>query len=170
MSKLRLARFLIGFGLCIIVITLGFLYYQQVTTRISIAPLPKALASFSIKKNVLGRSALDELSWLHDQEFQLNKGAVGTYGKGHEITLYVAGTPISFMAGRLLAAMHDKIARSETPFTPVAEREYKGRIVYELQGMGQQHFYFRSNGLVVWLAVDKPHAEQALRQVLEFYP
>jgi hypothetical protein len=170
MYKLRLARFLIGFGLVIIIIALGFGYYQQVAARISAAPLPKALASFSIKRNVLGRSALDELSWLHDQEFQLNKGAVGTYGEENEITLYVAGTPISFIAGRLVAAMHDKIARSETPFTPIAKGEYGGRIVYELQGMGQQHFYFRSNGLVVWLAVDKPHAEQALRQVLEFYP
>ena len=100
----------------------------------------------------------------------MNKGAVGIYGDEHEITLYVAGTPLNFMAGRLLAAMRDKITISETPFTPVGEREQEGRTVYELQGMGQRHFYFRSNDLVVWLAVDEVVSNAALNQVLDFYP
>jgi hypothetical protein len=44
------------------------------------------------------------------------------------------------------------------------------RMVYELDGMGQRHFYFRSDQLIIWLAVDVRLAEDALRQVLILYP
>jgi hypothetical protein len=170
MSKVWLAWILIGVGLIIILLALGILFYQQRADHITPAPLPDYLASLSMERSVFGSSALNELAWLHGPEFQLNKGAVGTYGEGNEITLYVAGTPLKFLAGRLLVAMRDKIARSETPFTPLAEREQGGRTVYELQGMGQRHFYFRSNDLVVWLAVDEVISDAALNQVLDFYP
>ena len=170
MTKVWLAWVLIGTGFIIIIIASGLVFYQQSADSINSAPLPNNLVGLSLSGRVEGHAALDELSWLHGQEFQLNRGAVGTYGEQGEITLYVAGTPLNFMAGRLLIAMRDKIARSETPFTPIAERENGGRTVYELQGMGQQHFYFRSNGLVVWLAVDESQSEQALFQALDFYP
>jgi hypothetical protein len=170
MSKVWLARFLIGLGSIIVLITLGFIFYQQGAERIYPVPMPNSLGDLSLSSRTLGRSALNELSWLHGQEFQLNKGAVGTFGEGGEITLYVAGTPFRFMAGRMLVAMRDKIAQSDMPFTPIAEREIEKRVVYELQGMGQRHFYFRSNDLIIWLAADETQAEEALKQVLEFYP
>ena len=77
---------------------------------------------------------------------------------------------MSFMAGRLVTAMKYKIAQLHTPFTPLAKREYDQRTVYELVGMGQQHFYFRSGNLVIWLAVNGQEANLALEQVLMFYP
>jgi hypothetical protein len=36
--------------------------------------------------------------------------------------------------------------------------------------MGQKHFYFQSGDLLIWLAADQEIAEQAISQVLEFYP
>jgi hypothetical protein len=45
-----------------------------------------------------------------------------------------------------------------------------GRTLYELTGMGQRHYYFQSNNLVVWLAADDPIAETALAGALNFYP
>ena len=82
----------------------------------------------------------------------------------------MAGTPLKFLAGRLLVAMRDKIAEVNFPISTLAEREINRRKVYELHGMGQLHYYFRSDDLIVWLAADETHAEEALRQVLEFYP
>ncbi len=170
MSKPWLALVLIGLGVLIIFLGLGYAFYLQRSGQISPAPLPEEVATLSMSRRVLGRSALAELSQMHGQEFQLNKGAVSTYGAGSEITLYVAGTPFRFLAGRMLAAMRDKIANSDTPFTPVAEREIDRRVIYELQGLGQRHYYFRSGDLIVWLAADETYAEAALQQVLAFYP
>ena len=70
----------------------------------------------------------------------------------------------------MMVDMRDKIARSETPFTQLNEMKYGSRTVYELVGMGQQHYYFRSGNLVIWLAVNEQVAELALQEALEFYP
>ena len=69
----------------------------------------------------------------------------------------------------LFAAMRERIALGRSPFTPIGERSIAGRTVYELTGMGQQHFYFQSGRLVIWLAVDPPAAEPVLQAVLDFY-
>ncbi len=170
MSKRTWAAVLIATGFFVILIGLGYAYYRQSLEQISPAPLPDQLAGFPLSKRILGRSAINEFTWMHGQGFPLTKGAVGTYGPDNQFTLYVAGTPMKFMAGRLLIAMRDKIAETNSPFTPLAANEINQRIVYELAGLGQQHYYFRSADLIVWLAADKAQAEEALRQVLIFYP
>jgi hypothetical protein len=64
---------------------------------------------------------------------------VGIYVSEGEITIYVAGTQLKFMAYRLLTAMREKIAEENSPFMPLGEREVKQHKVYELEGMGQSH-------------------------------
>lgn len=149
---------------------LGYAYYSQALGKISPAPLPDQLAGFPLTRQMLGRQALDELAWMHGQGFPLTKGAIGTYGTENQITLYVAGTPAKFVTGRLLVAMRDKIAEANSPFTPIAEMEINQRIIYELEGLRQRHYYFRAKDLIVWLAVDESFAEEALEQALFFYP
>ena len=161
---------LIAAGFSIVLMGLVYAYYSQTLELISPAPLPDQLAGYPLSRRILGRPALDELAWMHGQVFPLTKGAVGTYGTENQITVYVAGTPVKFMVGRLLVAMRDKIAESNSPFTPIAEREINQRTIYELDGLGQRHNYFRSDVLVVWLAADETLAEEALDQVLFFYP
>ena len=170
MPKKSWALILIAVGFSIVLVGLAYAYYSQTLEQISPAPLPDQVAGFQLSRRILGRPAIDELAWMHGQEFPLTKGAVGNYGGENQITLYVAGTPMKFMAGRLLIAMRDRIAESNSPFTPIAERERKERTIYELDGLGQRHFYFRSDDLVVWLAADETQAEEALEQVIFFYP
>ena len=169
-SKSRSALLLIGFGIIVILVALAYGAYQLRISQFESAPLPAEIAGLPLGGRLFGSPALDELSWMHGQQFQLNQGAVGSYGSSDEITLYVAGTPLNFMAGRMIIDMREKIARTETPFAPLAERQYGARTVYELEGMGQQHFYFRSGNLVIWLAADEQEAEFALQQALDFYP
>ena len=70
----------------------------------------------------------------------------------------------------MITDMRDKIALAETPFTPLGEIIQGRRTIYELVGMGQQHYYFRSGNLVIWLAVNEQQSDLALQQVLDFYP
>ncbi len=170
MSKRWLATLLIGTGILFILAALGYTVYLERFDQIEPAPLPGEIAGMSLKGQVLGAPALAELSWMHGQDFQLNQGAVGSYGAGNEITLYVAGTPLTFTAERMIGDMHDKINQAETPFTPLGERVDGQRRLFELEGLGQQHFYFRSGNLLIWLAVEEEYAELALQQMLDFYP
>jgi hypothetical protein len=70
----------------------------------------------------------------------------------------------------MISDMRDKIDQAETPFTPLGESVDGQCRVYELVGMGQQHFYFHSGNLLIWPAVKGEDAELALQQTLDFYP
>lgn len=170
MAIRRFALVLIGLGLFLLLLGLGYAVYLQSVEQVGSASLPGELAGLPLTGEMSGRSAISELAWMHGQGFKLNQGSVGTYGRDGEIILYVAGTPFEFMAGRLLTAMRDKIANVDSPFLPIAEHKIGQHEVYELEGMGQMHFYLRSNDLVVWLAVDHALAAEALQQALDFYP
>ena len=159
-----------GCGFLIVLFALGFMVYEQRFSQAGPAPLPGEIAGLPLTEALEGAPALDELSWMHGQQFQLNQGAVGGYGTGGEATLYAAGTPFGFMARRMITDMRDKIALAETPFTPLGEIIQGRRTIYELVGMGQQHYYFRSGNLVIWLAVNEQQSDLALQQVLDFYP
>ncbi len=96
-------------------------------------------------------------------------GWIGTYGS-RQITLWVAVSADAAGSDRLLEAMRDKINVGDTPFTPVGERKEGNRSIYELNGMGQEHVYFQSGKLLIWLAADPEIAQEAIRETLEFYP
>ncbi len=65
--------------------------------------------------------------------------------------------------------MREKIAQGNSPFTSINEIYDRNRKVYTLEGMGQKHYYFQSENLVIWLAVDPAFADDALQQILEVY-
>jgi hypothetical protein len=125
-----------------------------------------------LTQSLIGEKAIAEFTRLHGNDFPLTSGAVGMYGSDHFVTLWVAGGPFKPVADRLLEAMHDKIAGStgESPFIPVGELLDGTRTVYELDGMGQKHYYFQSGKLIIWLAVNPLRTEEVLTTVLKFYP
>lgn len=71
---------------------------------------------------------------------------------------------------KVLLLAVSEIAAEKTPFTPVGERKDGNRTIYELNGMGQKHYYFQSGKLLVWLAADVEIAQEAIRETLKFYP
>lgn len=107
---------------------------------------------------------------MHQEVFPLASAAVGMYGTEHQVMLWVSGAPITPLAGRMLVSMREKIAEGRSPFTPIGERKEGNRIVYELDGMGQVHFYFQSGKLLVWMAANPELSDKALEEALKFYP
>jgi len=170
MVKKWMALVLIGLGFFLIVFGLGYTFYIQKENSAGSSLLPKELVGLPLSWEIAGPSAFAELFWMHGQDFQLNQAAVGKYGNEDQVIIYVAETDTKSMAGRLITAKRDRIAAVGSPFEPISEREIGQRMVYELEGMGQRHFYFRSDQFILWLAVDEDFAEEALRQVLRFYP
>ncbi len=86
------------------------------------------------------------------------------------MALWVAAASSNASAAELVQSMTSRIADGGSPFTSQGMRQEGGRPVYVLTGMGQRHFYFQAGSLVVWLAADETLAEQALREVSQFYP
>lgn len=169
MKKL-LPTFIIATGLVFIFIGGGTLYFNRATSNPRAAQLPESIAGLGMAQNSAGQRALDEIRHLHQQEFPLVGGAVGSYGLGQEAKLWVAESSFKFMAAGMTRAMREKIASVNSPFTPTGEFKDGNRTIYELDGMGQKHYYFQSGKMVIWLAADEGIAEQAIQDALEFYP
>ncbi len=157
-------------GVIFILLGGGVLFFNQAITHPRAAKLPESVAGSGLVLKSEGWRAVDEVQRLHQQDFPLTGGAVGSYGVNRKAILWVAESPFVFLAKRMSFAMRNKIASVNSPFTPSGEFHDGDRIVYKLNGMGQKHYYFQSGKIVVWLAADADTAEQAIQDTLEFYP
>lgn len=149
----------------------GYWWFERQIAAPEAAVLPPELAGLSLAEASYGPEAVANVTRLHDQSFPLTSGAHGQYGRsGETAMLWVTGTPARLVASRMVGEMEAAIVRGNSPFQPAGTRQVNGRTVYELTGMGQRHYYFRSGTAVVWLAVDDALAEVALVETLTFYP
>lgn len=159
----------IGIGLLLLFGSGGWLYFDNLVSHPAAVSLPEQLAGLQMTSYATGNQAAAEFENLHGKQFPITSGAIGMYGD-YEITLWAAGTPLNFIASQMVYAMRDKISEGRSPFTPIGEFKDGGRTIYALEGMGQRHYYFQSQNLVIWLASDPALADQALQQILEAYP
>jgi hypothetical protein len=158
-------------GLLLIAGGLGYSWFSNATANPKPAVLPERVAGLPLVQADYGAAAVAEVTRLHGQSFRLTSGAHGVYGRaGETATLWVTGAPSRLIAGRMVTAMAEAIETRESPFTPLGLRRVNGRPVYELTGLGQRHYYFRSAAIVIWLAADEGLAETALAEALAFYP
>ncbi len=134
------------------------------------APLPTSIAGLQLTDFSLGKDAVGEITKLHREAFPLTSGSTGAYGDGREILVWSSGTVNRLSAAKMVSTMRDAIKTGASPFTPVREVMSEGRPIYQLVGLGQQNYYFQSDAYVIWLAVDSAYADQALEELLEFYP
>ncbi len=153
---------LLGFG------ALSQLYLNNREGAMATTNLPNELAGLRLTDTQAGAAAIAAFTDLHGKEFPVTSGAIGIYGN-REATLWVAGTPSESVALEMTNAMQQKIAKGNSPFTPLTEINDRNRKIYALEGMGEKHYYFQSKNLVIWLAVDPAFADEALQQILEVY-
>ncbi len=132
--------------------------------------LPTQIAGLGRIRYITGQQAVQEFSSLHGEQFALTSGAVASYGRDGQITVWAAGAPLDFQTGQLVAEMHAKISDGNSPFKEVGIFQQSGRTIYAVQGMGQNHYYFQSKNLVIWLAAEPAIADEALQQTLEEFP
>ncbi len=170
MNKRVPAVILIVLGLALVVFALFNPFDWGEEQDLPSLSLPDQVAGLTLSESVSGEQALEEITFLHGKEFELISGIRGTYGGIGQVTIWVAGTNRGSDAADLVDLMRDKIAEGNSPFQPTGKNLDGDRVVYELTGMGQAHFYFQSGNLVVWLAADENLAVTALEETLEFFP
>lgn len=160
---------LIVLGIALLLGALGWFYLDNLVSHPAVMPVPKQIAGLPLTDRMTGAQAAENFINLHNQKFLITSGAIGFYGS-NQAALWVAGAPFSFMAAGMVNSMRDKIAEGNSPFIPMNEFKIGGRTIYEMEGMGQRHFYFQSNNLVIWLAADPSIADEAIEQILEAFP
>lgn len=156
-------------GGIVLILVGGYLLYDRVIKPRHLIPLPEKIANVSLVQRLDGQPAFDEISRLHGKQFPLNYGAVGNYSDHMRATIWVVGAQNSDIAEQMIQDMRDQIESNLSPFQFIGQFIDGDRVVFELVGMGQKHFYFQADELVVWLAADDEIAELALAEVLAYY-
>ena len=156
---------LFGLGLAVLLAGVGWLGVDRLVIGRGNLRLPDSLAGLPLSEQASGRVALAEIERLHGKGFPLVDGVVAGYGEG-ALTVWVSSTWTSFLAGKQVTAVTDRIAEGRSPFTPSGSRTVQGTTVFVLTGMGQAHYYFQLDRRVVWLAVSPPWAEQVLQELI----
>jgi hypothetical protein len=169
MMKRNFPLVLVAAGIVLSAAAFGQIYRSSGEPISKTGVLPAQIAGIDLTTSESGDAAITEFTSMHGKEFPVISGDIGHYGNS-AITLWIAGTSTETLAAEMVSSMQARIAEGNSPFTPVNEIQDRKRTVYVLEGMGQEHFYFQSKDLVIWLASDPSHAEGAIQQLLEDYP
>lgn len=129
---------------------------------------PTSVTGFSLTQHINGKEAIDSINQLHGKEFPLQDGVVAVYGE-QNATLWVSVAASQNEASELTSLMVERIAEGNSPFVQKGVLDFNGVLVYYLEGLGQNHYYWQSGNLVLWLAVDAEYAGDALMETLAFY-
>jgi hypothetical protein len=168
MMKRNYPLALIAFGILLSIAAFGRAYRSSENPISTTTTLPKQVVGLELTSTKSGEAAISEFVSMHGKEFPVTSGNNGYYGNG-AITIWVAGTSTDAGAEEMVDSMYARIADGNSPFTPIDQFQNVNRTVYVLDGMGQKHFYFQSNSLVIWLAAQPTVAEAAIQQILEDY-
>jgi hypothetical protein len=168
MRKILPVFLIVGGGL-LFAAMVGFLLISNAVENPGTAPLPEVIYGLSLSSYSTGKAASNEVNRMHNNNFLVTSASVGTYGR-QQVTLWVTGSPAEFLADRMVVEMDEKIRNVQSPFTPIAQRQENNRNIFELDGLGQKHYYFQSGKLVIWVAAQTDIADIVLDQILDFYP
>ena len=133
------------------------------------AAVPPLLGGLELTALLSGKEGLAAVEQLHGQALGagLDAAWVAQYGKASEVTLWLSRSVEQEDAQALFERMTNKIAEGNSPFTglkPMADSRLGG---YELDGMGQKHFYFVTGNELYWLAVNPGLARSVLADLME---
>lgn len=138
--------------------------HQQAFTDV-----PPTVAGLTLTSTQGGQAGLNSINQLHGLDLPVKSGVVATYGQD-EAVLWVADTGSESAAMDMLQNMETKIAAGNSSFKPMGVYQFQKRDVYLMSGNNQIHFYAQSGSKVFWLSVATEKAEQAMKDLLAFFP
>jgi hypothetical protein len=169
MMRKYLPYILLVVGVVLIGATIWYSQQSAPSAPVEDADAPQSLAGFPLVDYLTGAEAVTEIQSMHMGDFQIGQAIVSSYGTGN-ILLWVADAGSPGASTSLLDQMAAVIGDGGTPFAPTGIYEFSSRQVYGMEGGGQLHFFFQSGQKVVWLSAEPTAAEQALIELMAFYP
>jgi hypothetical protein len=128
--------------------------------------IPTQIGTLTLKNSLLGKDTLSEFESMHGSSFDLKTGYRADYGDGTaKATLWVGQAQSADAAKTLAKEMADKIGSGNGMFSNLQTLDITGRTIYEVEGLGQLHFFYAANDKIVWLASDPNHAPDALHSI-----
>ena len=136
----------------------------------SIRLLPPSVGGLPLAVEVSGGPARTQVEQLHGKVLGsgLDQAWIGEYGDPPRATVWVTRSIRREDAEALLGRMAETIGDGDSPFQavgPIARGDAHG---YELDGMGQKHYYFLIGSDLYWLAIDPGLGPSGLDELVRF--
>ncbi|HZJ02584.1 MAG TPA: hypothetical protein VFE20_02710, partial [Thermoleophilia bacterium] len=141
---------------------------EAAAAEAALNPVPESLAGLGLFHEVTGPQAVTEVEQLHGKALGagLDSAWIAKYGQQGEATLWISRSNREEDAVEMLDRMTVLIEDGGTPFTGLENIGEDAAPIYQLDGMGQRHYYFRSGKDLYWLAAPPAQAEAALQELL----
>ena len=169
MKKNHIPTLLIVIGFLILLSAVGIFLYPRITDNLNKEILPQNLGGLPLTRATYGPEAVSSVIQLHGVDFPMDDAAIGYYGSEGEITVWVSVEPDQQTAAELNDLMTEKINLGRSPFTMPVIEKFGSTPVYVLEGLGQQHYYWQADNLIIWLAANFDIAANVLAESLSYY-
>jgi hypothetical protein len=137
-----------------------------VPARLNKDGIPTQIGTMTLKSSQIGKDALSEFEAMHGSSFDLKTGYRADYvDNTAKATLWVGQAQTADAAGTLVKDMANKIGSGNAMFSNLQSLNISGRTIYEVEGLGQLHFFYATDDKIVWLASDPGYAPDALHSI-----
>ena len=132
--------------------------------------LPPTLGGLALAAEVSGEPARAQVEQLHGKVLGagLDQAWIGEYGGPPRATVWVTRSVRREDAEALLARMAGRVGDGDSPFRVVGPIDRGDVHGYELDGMGQKHYYFLTGSDLYWLAIDAERGPSGLDDLVRF--
>ncbi len=133
----------------------------------SVPKLPDSLAGLPLSGALKGAKADKMIKRMHGKSTG-GRSSIGYYGlEKRKNVLYLTAFENQEQAEQSLAKMISKMANTGFGFTIPTSDKIGNDIIYQSQGMGLAHFFFRRNNLVFWWQTAPHNAKATLAALLD---
>lgn len=129
--------------------------------------LPRAIAGMEMETVIEGAEAARIIDRMHRGKVATRENAIASYsGRGYSATYYVSLYDDPGQAEQAMEDMARVMAEGGHGFAHLMKRTRDEHQFYMALGQGQAHYFFARDVELIWLAVDKGIAEEAIMDVL----
>lgn len=148
--------------LLLVFVVLAAVYFisppMQDNNTDEISFFPQDMGSMDLVNEYSGERAKSEIRNMHLGEWDFLKGYVGYYegNSGESATFWTAIFHNQSQAINTTEWMTNEISKSDTPFSipeKIILNQSEVEYVYHMEGMGQEHYYWQREKIVVWVAL-----------------
>ncbi|HES59408.1 MAG TPA: hypothetical protein ENO18_03165 [Caldithrix sp.] len=130
--------------------------------------LPQDLLGYSLVDRTVGTEAQKIVNKIHLKPVTDTPNEIGYYQKGDDkAIIYITNYSSDDDAQADLIKMVDKISPQNSVFLNGGQVEINKITAHRYFGMGQTHFIFRVDNILVWLSVDTMIANEFLESYLQ---
>jgi hypothetical protein len=131
--------------------------------------LPENIMAYELVEKITGDEARAMVNQLHLQPVTNSTNEIGVYEReDKKATVYITHYKSAELAEIDLDKMVKKISPKNSVFINGGDINIKGVKAFRYFGMGQTHYVFNFQNMLIWLSIDTMRAEDFLKEYINY--